>query len=369
MSRIRWEGDIENRRSQLRENGITYNEIANILSEEFGLKITKDMVSSRDRIVRMKSIRYNNCDEIDINTLDGICAKDEYNFYEKDIPLTGLMYEQKLFPENMYDIQKQFIASENTKAEMKKIWELFEDGQPKKMLVLSDLHAPYMNFTKIEQAIKDNEDCDICILNGDIFDGESMSVFDKMEEIDSSEEFDQVFKLLDVLTVKFKYIIWVGGNHDFQRFCKYIIKNIKPGLRKFAFDRLNPIKFISDKYQNVISINHNTLQIGDVVFKHPNGYSGVEMKTVVNEMDIMTANRYDLPNPNFRCICIGHTHDGGEYYRNGVKLMETCCLCYTPDYRFNNPVKRKWVNGYARIELDECNKIIFNKSHVFCLDD
>ena len=124
------------------------------------------MVSSRDRIVRMKRMEYN-----DIN---------EFNFYDKYNSLTDLTDDQNLFPDHVYDLQKQFIASETTKEEMKKTWEMFEDGKPKKLLVLSDLHAPYMNFTKIEKAIKDNADCDICILNGDIFDGESMSVFDKM---------------------------------------------------------------------------------------------------------------------------------------------------------------------------------------------
>lgn len=361
MSRIKWEGELEKRRSELRTNGITYKEIAGILSEEFDLNITIDMVSSRERTARFIKIK-------DFN--ENQCTNVLYNYVNDLEPETTIpLVSNNLFPHQMYNNQEEYIASERTKLEMKKIWEMFEDGKPKKMLVLSDLHAPYMNFEKIEKAIKDNEDCNICILNGDIFDGESMSVFDKMDEIDSSEEFSQVFELLNVLTVKFEKIIWIGGNHDFQRFCKYIIRNIKPGLRKFAFDRLNPMTFISSKYSNVITINHNTLQIGDVIFKHPNGYSGVEMKTVVTEMDIMTANKRDYPNPNFRCVCIGHTHDGGEYYKNGIKLMETCCLCYTPDYRFNNPVKRKWTTGYARIELDNNNKIIFNKSHIFCLDD
>lgn len=339
MSRIKWVGDIENRRKQLRSLGKSYNEISRILSYEFNLKITRDMVSSRDRKCRLNNS----------------------NNYE--------LSNENLFPNELYDLKSEYISSEETKKQLKEIWELFNDGKEKKILALSDLHAPYMDFKKIEKAIKDNEDCNICVLNGDIFDGESMSVFDKMDEIDSSEEFNQVFELLNVLTVKFEKVIWVWGNHDGGRFYKYICKNIKPGLRKYAFDRLNPTKYISEQYDNVISINHNTLQIGDVVFKHPNGYSGVELKTIVNELDILTANRYDLPNPNFRCVVIGHTHDMGVFYKNGIKLMETGCLCYTPDYRFNNPVKRRWTSGYARIELDENGKTIFNNSNVICLDD
>ena len=360
MSRIKWVGDIEKRRKQLRNSGNSYQQVANILTDEFGIRITRDMVSSRDRAVRTRGydsyIEVENDDDINVKLP-----------IEQDTETEQESYEH-LFPVELYNLKEEYISSEETKKELKEIWEMFEDNKPKKILSLSDLHSPYMDFKKIEKAITDNSDCTICILNGDIFDGESMSTFDKMDEIDSSAEFGQVFELLDVLTTRFEHIIWVGGNHDFQRFYRYICKNIKPGLRKFAFDRLNPMKYISDKYKNVITINHNTIQIGDTIFKHPNGYSSVEMKTIVNELDVINANRHDFPNPNFRGIIIGHTHDGGDFIKNGVKLIEQGCLCYTPDYRFTNPVKRKWTTGYARIELDENNKMIFNKSSFICLE-
>lgn len=348
MGRISWNGHIENRRIELISQGYKPTKISNILSNEFNIRVTRDMVNGRGRVVKNKGA----------------------NNINQSISLPNdLQDNNKLFDNDMYNLKDKYINAEETKKELKKIWDIFNTPIPKNILNLSDLHAPYMDFKNIEKAITDNSDCNICVLNGDIFDGESMSVFEKMEEIDASKEFEQVFELLNVLSIRFEYVIWVGGNHDYQRFCRYIMKNIKPGLRKFAFDRLNPMKYISENYKNVITINHNMVEIGDVVFKHPNGYSGVEMKTVVNELDIITANKIDLPNANFRMIAIGHTHDMGEYIKNGIKLLETGCLCYTPDYRFNNPVKRKWTIGYARIELDKDNKVIFNKSHTVCLDD
>lgn len=336
MSRIKWEGYIEDRRKALREEGKSYREIADILSQEFHRNITKDMVSSRDRLCRINSNDSNNT---------------------------------KMFDDELYNLKEKYILAEKIKKDLKQYWDMFNNGRYKKILSLSDLHAPYIDFKKVEQALNDNQDCTICVLNGDIFDGESMSTFDKLDEIDSSEEFNQIFKLLDVLTTRFETIIFVGGNHDLGRFQKYITRNIKAGLRKYAYDRLNPIKYICEHYNNIISINYNLFQIGDVVFKHPSGYSSAELKTVVNEMDILSANRYDLPNPNFRCICIGHTHDAGEFVKNGVKLIEQGCLTYTPDYRFNSPTKRRWTMGYARIEIDENGKVLFNKSRVVYLND
>jgi predicted phosphodiesterase len=344
-------GEIEDRRIELSNQGYGSKKIATMLSYEFGHRVTRDMVAGRSKFVKNKT--KNNFDNINIVIKDNLKQQTK----------------TQLFEDEVYDLKDKYIISEQIKKEMKSIWNIFNTPTPKKILNLSDLHAPYINFEKLEIAINDNIDCDICVLNGDIFDGESMSPFDKMNEIDSSEEFNQVIKVLDVLSPRFKHVVWVGGNHDFQRFCRYILKNIKAGLRSYAFDRLNPIKYIADQYPNVITINHNTLEIGDVVFKHPNGYSGVEMKTVVNENDVLYANRHDLPNSNFRAVIIGHTHDGGEYVKNGIKLMETGCMCYTPDYRFTNPVKRRWTTGYARIELDKDNKIIFNKSHFIDLDN
>lgn len=370
---IKWEGPLEERRKELK-HGITKlsaEKIAKILSKEFNLNITRDMVSSRNRTLKKKSSNIENKNSFNIN-FDSYYENAQPAQPEQSLPppqpMQVITQQQKLFDNKLYNLKEKYISSEQTKKEMKDIWDIFNDGKSKKILCISDLHAPYMDFEKVEIAIRNSIDCDICVLNGDIFDAESMSVFEKMNEIDASEEFEQVFELLNVLTVRFKHIIWVGGNHDYQRFCRYIMKNIKPGLRKFAFDRLNPMQYIADRYPNVIAINHNTLEIGDIIFKHPNGYSGVEMKTVVNELDILSANRFELPDPNFKAVIIGHTHDAGIYYKNGIMLMETGCLCYTPDYRFLNPTKRKWQQGYAKLELDNNGKIIFNKSSFYTLD-
>jgi Icc-related predicted phosphoesterase len=321
------------------------------------------MVAGRKKNVKNKINKqfYNNLNKVIHNNLN---VKDSNNISNNS--------KQKLFDDELYNNKDKYILAEKTKKEMKKIWNIFNTPTPKKILNLSDLHAPYTNFEKLEIAINDNLDCDICVLNGDVFDNEAMSVFDKMDEIDSSEEFNQVKKILDVLSKKFKHVVWVGGNHDWGRFCKYIIKNIKPGLRKFAFDRLNPIKYLTEAYPNIIAINHNTLEIGDVVFKHPNGYSSIEMKTAINELDVMNANSQDLPNPNFRAFIIGHTHAGGTIFdnRSGKVIMvaESLSMCHIYDYRFNNPTKKRWVTGYARIELDKDNKIMFDKSKIVCLE-
>jgi len=325
MTRIKWEGSkIEEERIALEKLGNTSTQIAEILSKKYNIKITKDMINGRKKTCNKKN--------------------------------------KTLFDEDLYGLKDIYVLSEKTKKDMKSLWKKFQTNTEKKILCLSDLHAPYINFSMVEKAINDNLDCNICVLNGDIFDASGLSLFDKMKEINLKKEFEQVFKLLDVLSEKFEYVIWVWGNHDGERFRRYIVKNIKNELREYAFDRLNPIKYLTEKYDNILTINHNTVQIGDVIFKHPNRYSNAELKTVINEYLIFSANKKMLPNPNFRAIVIGHTHYMGNYIYNDTLLIEQGCLCYQPDYKFIEPSKRSWTTGYARIELDKNNKVIFNKS-------
>ena len=54
MAQIRWKGDIENRRIELKNAGMGPTAIANILSKEFNIPITVDMINGRNKTL-MKS--------------------------------------------------------------------------------------------------------------------------------------------------------------------------------------------------------------------------------------------------------------------------------------------------------------------------
>ena len=205
------------------------------------------------------------------------------------------------------------------------------------------------------------------IISGDLLDNEAMSTYDNITEWDLSEEFNQVRKILKVLNDNFSEILVIEGNHE-GRFSRYITRNIKPSLREYAIERLNPLKYITEKYENIHLVNYNTVQIGSCIFKHPNKYNSPELRTVVNEKDILKANEDVLPNSFFNMVMIGHTHQAGEYFYNHVKLIEQGCLCLTPDYRVNEPIKRIWTTGYGIVYLDENGIADLNKSKFVCLD-
>ena len=346
---VAWEGQIEERRQELDNMGIGPTKIAKMLTKEFNINVTKDMVAGRKKNLRKKS--GNSTYQLAKNIEQEIIKDNELTFFtDEDV-----------------DESKKYIKIEKVKNQLLKTYNKYDDGRPKKILSLSDIHAPYADIRAIDKAIKDNLDADLVIISGDLLDNEAMSTYDNITEWDLSEEFNQVRKILKVLNQNFKDILVIEGNHE-GRFSKYITRNIKPSLREYAIERLNPLKYITEKYENIHLINYNTLQIGSCIFKHPNKYNSPEMRTVVNEREILKANDALLPNKFFNMVMIGHTHQAGEYFYNHIKLIEQGCLCLTPDYRVNEPVKRIWTTGYGIVYLDENGIADLNKSKFVCLD-
>lgn len=341
---MKWTPEVDNRRVDLIEDGYTYPEIARILNMEFELNFT-------DRSIEARSRKTN-------TTKSSIRGK----VFKKDVSITEQKLDGSLFPEEAYQINEEINFTPEKKRRLKEIYEMFTNKEMK-ILSLSDLHAPFIDFKAVEAAIKDHYDADLLVLNGDVFDGHALSDFDKRDDFDIEIEFKQVFMLLDVLTKKFEQIVWVGGNHDFTRFIRYVSKKFGNGMKKYVMERLNPITYIAEKYDNLIIVPHNWVQIGKAIFTHPDGYSSALMSTAMNQAKYLNANAKEiLPNPEFHCVVQGHTHDLGEYYVNGTKIIEQGCLCTQMDYRFDKPSSRKWVTGYAVIHLDENGNVDFNWS-------
>lgn len=350
MTNVRWTSEVDARRVSLLKDGYSYNAVAAILSDEFNGNFSMHSVQNRSRVTNTTK------NELQIEVLDKVIKSPK----NKDT---------KMFPEEAYQVDEELSFTPEKKRRLKEIWESFNDGKAKKILSLSDLHAPYMDFKAIETAILEHSDADILVLNGDVFDGHAMSDFDKLDDFDIEIEFEQVFLLLDVVTPLFEKIIWVSGNHEMARFIRMISRKFGNGMKKYVLKRLNPIQYISEKYDNLIVVPHNHTQIGTAVFVHPNGYSGALMSTALKQAEIFENNKYDiLPYPEVQAVIQGHTHDLGSYYQNGIKVIEQGHLTFPPDYVFDAPRKRRWQKGYAVVHLDKDGNVEFNKSREYHLD-
>ncbi|MNV50902.1 hypothetical protein D3C71_1429320 [compost metagenome] len=138
------------------------------------------------------------------------------------------------------------------------------------------------------------------------------------------------------------------------------------GMKKYVLKRLNPIDYIAEKYDNITVVPHQWMQVGKAIFVHPDGYSSALMSTALGQEKVLRANAEEmLPDPNFQALIQGHTHDLGEYYVNGTKVIEQGCLCYQMDYRFDRPSSRRWVQGYAVVQLNSDGSVDFNNTRSY----
>lgn len=349
---INWNAtkEFDNRRIELLSEGYSYRETAEIMTREFNVYFSLKSIENRSR--------YTSTTKKDL-VIDALESKNA---------VTTVSNTTNLFPKTAYEIDEEFYFTPEKKRRLDEIYKMLNDGKAKKILSLSDLHAPFIDFIATEIAVIEHQDADILVLNGDIFDGQALSDFDKLNDFDIEREFEQVFLLLDVVTKMFKQVIWVGGNHDLSRFIRMVSRKFGQGMKKYVLKRLNPINYIAEKYDNIIVVPHQWVQIGKAIFIHPDGYSSALMSTAMNQEKILRANIDMLPHPEFQCLVQGHTHDLGEYFVNGTKIIEQGHLGHIPDYRWDKPTARRWQQGYAVVNLDENGNVDFNKTRSYIIE-
>lgn len=351
MANVKWTSELDSRRIDLIKEGFSYTAISHILNREFKLnnRINGKSVENRSRATK--------------TTKTALFTQSNQNIQSSKQEV------ETLFPPKAYEINESITFTPEKKRRLKEIYDLFNDGKARKVLSLSDLHAPFIHFEAVERALLEHGDADVLVLNGDVFDGHALSDFDKLDDFDIEIEFEQVFTLLDVVTKMFDVVIWNGGNHDVSRFIRMVSRKFGNGMKKYVLKRLNPVQYVAEKYDNIIIVPNQFFQMGECVFTHPDGYSSALMSTALGQEKVIRANAdYLLPNPKFTCVIQGHTHDLGEYYINDCKVIEQGCLTHPADYRFDKPSSRKWQLGFAVLHLNNDGTVDFNNTRSYSAD-
>lgn len=345
---VKWTNELDQRRIELLQANYTYAQVAEILTQESDQDVTTSSVDGRCQKTKT--------------------TKKDLQSMPQTVSCVQTTQNARLFPTDCYTPGPDVSFPFRKKQELAQLYNALTGTNPHKILSLSDLHAPFMNFDAIEKAVLANLDADICVLNGDVYDATAFSTFTKFKAADFKYEMKQVENLLDVLCSRFKNVVWVGGNHDMMRFKKFIARN-NGDATEYLIDVANPMKIIAAKYPNLTIVDHDWVQIGDVVFAHLQDFSSVDMKTVVTVDEKFRANGVDLlPNSDYNAVVIGHTHYAGKVIHNSKMLIEQGCLCHMADYKFMRIGKRRWNTAYAVIELDQAGKVDFNKSNFVLLD-
>lgn len=105
-------------------------------------------------------------------------------------------------------------------------WKPYQIGGPKKVLTLSDVHAPFHDERAVEAAVEHGkkEGCNVVLLNGDVTDNHSISRWETdPRERDFGEEIRVTIQMLEYIRGVFPKadIVWKKGNHE-ERYDSYL---------------------------------------------------------------------------------------------------------------------------------------------------
>ena len=214
-----------------------------------------------------------------------------------------------------------------------------------KALVINDIHSRFYDREAtriaIESGIKEN--CNVCIINGDLLDFYQYSKFDKNPNILPYflSERDWAIDFLEILQNVFGKVIFKKGNHDIRR---------ELHIRKKLYDVPEMEGLIDlDDYLNfngsTVDVLEDTqiIEFGKLNIMHGHEYYGNGMHIAYNRL-----------NKTFDNTLSAHSHVSQQSMRRTIRgemigSWAVGCLCnlhprYCP--------KNNWVNGFAIVERE-----------------
>jgi len=248
-----------------------------------------------------------------------------------------------------------------------------------RILSISDLHIPFNLPIDIYRPYIGK--VDTLVLNGDLEDCQSCSIFPKKYRVDMDKEMvmtrNFIIELINMLSPK--KVIVVKGNHE-HRLGKYLSDRLNEDLMSImpdtpmdliindgfkVRDRFNgtetwyaPVTEVFEEQNiKVVYTGEWWYKVGKTIFAHPLSYSSGMLKTTEKAVNYFL--RVDR---DFNSIVLGHTHKLGSYTQGNIKMFEQGCCCdlnkldYT-DGKLTLPAQ----NGFLYICQDIDGNIISDK--------
>lgn len=246
----------------------------------------------------------------------------------------------------------------------------------RKILVMSCLHIPLWDEELVEKTLHDERDADGVVLNGDIMDCYSVSVWPKDRDISLVHEYNIAYDFVHARVARdFPWVLFVEGNHE-VRLKSFLSQKLDPNVQWLAqADLLQKIvdgerhfsdgKRIVTKEKPRTNIFYNPGQesfwdiVGFTIFMHPLSYASAPMGTVVAAAEYMEHKRQ-----HFDCVTMAHTHYQGKIIRDGRVLIETGCLANPMDYSKKGKLfYRPQQSGYAVVYQDKDGNVDPNRTN------
>lgn len=218
--------------------------------------------------------------------------------------------------------------------------------QAEKLLVVSDIHAPFHDKEALVAALKHGkkEGCDTCLINGDFADFFAVSFWEKDPRLRNlANEIAITKEIQEIIAGKFERVIWKLGNHEerWERYLKVKAPELL-GVPEFTMQH----HFRHDQYTFVSG--NQLMKFGKLFVVHGHEFG----KSVFNPVN--AARGYFLRGNE--SMLAGHYHHTSEHATRTmgdslITTWSTGCLCdLHPGYAPMN----KWNHGAAIVErLDD----------------
>lgn len=230
--------------------------------------------------------------------------------------------------------------------------------QYKKALIINDVHSKFHDRRAIEVAVNHGakRDCDIVIINGDLFDFYQFSRFDKNNRIRaefySEREWVQDFLLL--LQKTFGKVVFKKGNHDIRR--EQLIQKLSADVPEMqGLEDLSDYIMFDGSTVEVVE-DYDIIEFGKLNLIHGHEYQGGGGMHVA----------YNRLNKAMDNVISGHSHVTQSSMKKTVTgkfygSWAVGCLCsLSPRY---NP-QNNWNHGFAIVERDSTGDFVVDNRRI-----
>jgi predicted phosphodiesterase len=234
-----------------------------------------------------------------------------------------------------------FIGRENKKVKTKK--ESEKESKTKKILVISDVHVPYFESSKLARALEIGKEhkCTELVINGDFLNGDRLSTHAKFKFESFKDEIAEGRALLELFCKTFEKVYLLDDNHVHDRWRRFLGSNISPDLHFLlthpydylcsGLDNLVRSAYTHEKFQDEVG---HCLFVGDAMFSHGfvSGKDGASVRTV---QQWYSKWKPVLNFPTARVFLHGHTHSLGINFDFDSAIIQTGTLASMEGLRYS----------------------------------
>lgn len=217
-----------------------------------------------------------------------------------------------------------------------------------KVLHISDLHIPFQNNGAVETALNLGATCDTLVVS-ELMEFSSLSPFTDPGRSPIEEEIEATLSFLEMISPRFENVFVVSGNHD-ARVKRTLAKSLPGELHRLVQD-WDMLQLLARPFPNIHVVGNWWFQLGHAIFCHASKSSTISMRAAVDVNNYFLENTRLLGVGPYNVLVQAHTHSLGVVYRGNAKIFESGAMCKVMPWYLSAPRKTIWTTGFIILEL------------------